>query len=352
MRPERFVRATAVLRIKLRSLTAIFSVFLFVQFSPNLRANAAQAPPSASYDPASFSQELQRLKESLSNASYSGDALRAYREALPKSWPVDIGGRRFEVPTRPLASHLTRAERDLGDRGKELDQARAYLNSLAEETSSFSSAQQQPTTTQSIRSELDAILARPEYAHTKKRSWSEKFREQVNEFFLNLLARLFRGVGSPQTFGYVLLWLGVAGAAILIAYWVFRNWLRGARAAELALRASAVPARSWQEWVFASREAAARGDYRTAVHCAYWAGIARLQDLGALAPDRAKTPREYLGALTKGKGILAEDAATRRQALEQMTSRVEKTWYGYQPATELDFHDSLAELEILGCQLR
>jgi hypothetical protein len=103
--------------------------------------------------------------------------------------------------------------------------------------------------------------------------------------------------------------------------------------------------------VFAARDAAGRGDYRMAVHCAYWAGIARLQDLGALAPDRAKTPREYLRALEKSKWIVPESVATRQQALALLTSRLEKIWYGYQIATEADFRDSLAQLETLGCHL-
>jgi len=34
-----------------------------------------------------------------------------------------------------------------------------------------------------------------------------------------------------------------------------------------------------------------------------------------------------------------------------MTSRLEETWYGYHSASEADFRDSLAQLEILGCRL-
>ena len=98
-------------------------------------------------------------------------------------------------------------------------------------------------------------------------------------------------------------------------------------------------------------EAAGRGDYRGAIHCAYWAGIARLQDLGALAPDRAKTPREYLGALGKSKTVQPESFATREQALSLLTVRLEKIWYGYHMATEADFRDSLNQLETLGCHL-
>jgi hypothetical protein len=195
------------------------------------------------------------------------------------------------------------------------------------------------------RPKLDAILSRPEYTHARKESWFDRLRDRIDDILSEALDRLFSRVGGQKSLGYALLWIGVAGAAILIAYSVFRNWFHAARVAEMALGAVSVPLLSWQEWIFASREAAARGDYRMAVHCAYWAGIARLQDSGALARDRAKTPREYLQALTKSK------VADRNRALAQLTSRLERIWYGYDQATEADFRDSLAQLEILGCRL-
>jgi hypothetical protein len=176
-------------------------------------------------------------------------------------------------------------------------------------------------------------------------------RDRISEILQAALDRIFRRVGGQASFGYALLWIGVCAAAILIGYWIFHRWFRTARSVEMALQSAAVPVRSWQEWIFAAREAAGRGDYRMAIHCAYWAGIARLQDLGALAPDRAKTPREYLRAFTKAKLVVPETLATRQQALYLLTSRLEKIWYGYQIATEADFRDSLTQLETLGCHL-
>ena len=187
-----------------------------------------------------------------------------------------------------------------------MDAARDYLDALAAETASLS--EQPPPRTDSARAKLDAILARSEYTHTRQQTWWETLRERINEILLDALDRIFRRVGGQASLGYVLLWIGVCAAAILIAYWIFHRWFRTARGEEMALQAAAVPVRSWQEWIFAAREAAGRGDYRMAIHCAYWAGIARLQDLGALSPDRAKTPREYLRALTKVQAGPAGDA--------------------------------------------
>ena len=310
--------------------------------------SAPQSSAGPTYDSQSFVKELGRLKAGLESARKSTETIHSYRESIPKAWAVEAGGRHYDVPTDLLISRLDKAEKQPELRGQQIDQARDYLDALAAETASLSGP---PTGTDSARSKLNAILARSEYTHTRQQSWWEKLRARIDEILYNALVRIFRRAGGQASLGYALLWIGVCAAAILIAYWIFRRWFRAARGEEMALQAAVVPSRSWQEWVFAAREAAGRGDYRMAIHCAYWAGIARLQDLGALSPDRAKTPREYLRALAKSKLILPETLVTRQRALSLLTARLEKIWYGYQIATEADFRDSLTQLETLGCHL-
>jgi hypothetical protein len=350
MRPERFDLANSFSARSFELLGAILLALIFFQ-AKTARAtdNTPQSSAVPIYDSQSFLKELGRLKAGLAGAGKSTESLRAYRESIPKAWAVVADGRHYDVPTDLIASRLDRAEKHPELRGQQLDQAREYLDALAAETASLS-GQPQPRT-DSARAKLDAILARPEYAHTLKQTWWQKLRARINEILFNALIRILRGVGGQASLGYALLWIGICAAAVLIAYWIFRRWFRAARGQEMALQAAAVPSRSWQEWVFAARDAGGRGDYRTAIHCAYWAGIARLQDLGALSPDRAKTPREYLRALAKSKLILPETLGTRQRALSLLTSRLEKIWYGYQIATEADFRDSLTQLETLGCHL-
>ena len=350
MRPELFDRVNSLSAWSLQALAAtLFALMFLLSGAAQAAASAPQSPEDPTFDSQSFIKELERLKAGLESARKSTDALRSYRESLPKTWTVDAGGRHYDVPTELLVSRLVKGERQPKLRGQHLDQAREYLDALAAETASLSG--QPPPHTDSARTKLDAILARSEFAHTRQEAWWEKIRARVNEILYNALVRILRGIGGQTSLGYALLWIGICAAAILIAYWVFRRWFRAARGEEMALQAAAVPSRSWQEWIFAAREAAGCNDYRMAVHCAYWAGIARLQDLGALAPDRAKTPREYLRALTKSKLILQEALATRHQVLSKLTARLEKIWYGYQIATEADFRDSLTQLETLGCHL-
>lgn len=348
MRPDRMLPAGFNLG-KARQVAA--ALWLVVVAVPSGAAQTpAQPSPSANYDSASFVQELAHLKTELDSAGKSTETLGAYRDALPKNWSVVTGGRRFDVPTNPLVSRLAKAEKQPEFRRQQVAQAREYLDALTAEVASLS-GQPSPSALDSARPKLDALLSRPGYTRARQESWFDRLRDRVSDILFEALDRMFGKVGGQKTFGYALLWIGVAGAAILIANWVFRNWFRAARAAEMALGAVSVPSLSWQEWIFASREAAAHGDYRMAIHCAYWAGITRLQDSGALAPDRAKTPREYLQAFAKSKLVVPEALADRNQALARLTSRLERIWYGHQHATEADFRDSLAQLEILGCRL-
>jgi hypothetical protein len=309
----------------------------------------AQTPSPVIYDSQTFIQKLGQLKAGLETARQSTETLRTYRESLPTSWTVNTGKRHFVVPTSLLVSQLVKAESQPEIRTIKVKEALDYLDALASETAAISALES--TSTDAARAKLNAILLRPEYAHAMRESWWDKIRSRINEMLFDALRRIFSAVGSQGSLGYILLWIGVGSAAIFIAYSIFRRWIRSAKGEEMALQAAAVPLRSWQEWVYAARESAARADYRTAIHCAYWAGIARLQELGALSPDRSKTPREYLAALAKSKMIVPETLATRQQALHRLTSRLEKMWYGYQLATEDDFHDSLTQLETLGCRL-
>lgn len=349
MRPERIGRAGSLAVKRFASGALALPLLLMLWAGASRAAQSPAASPDRSYTAQSFAQELRRLKAGLQDARKSPEALRAYRQSLPAAWSVDAGGRHYDVPAGLLASRLNKAEKQPELRELQISQASDYLDALAAEAEALSG--RSPASADSARSKLNTILARSEYAQVRQESWWDKIRARIDEILSDALDRILRRVGGQTSFGYTLLWIALFATVALIAYWIVQRWSRRARSEEMDLQAAAAPARSWQEWVFAAREAAARGDYRMAIHCAYWAGIARLQDLGALAPDRAKTPREYLRALAKSKLLLPETLAPRQVALSTLTSRLEKTWYGYHTATEADFRDSLTQLEALGCHL-
>lgn len=350
MPPDPCGSAVTFFQKALRLVAALSLALIILPCAIPQTAEAAQHSVDApTYDSASFLAELARLKTELESARKSSESLRNYRESLPEEWPVDAGGTHYVISTALLTSRLKKAERQSENRDQEANQARDYLDALAAEVSSLS-AQASPRA-DSARAKLDAILARPEFARKGQQTWWDKVRDHIDEILSSALIRLLSRVGGQKSLGYALIWIGICAAAILVAYWIFRHWFRTARAAEMVLLATQAPVRSWHEWIFAAREAAGRSDYRAAVHCAYWAGITRLQEVGMLSPDRAKTPREYLGALSQSKVIETESFDGRKQALVTLTSRLEKVWYGYRIATEEDFLDSLTQLETLGCHL-
>jgi hypothetical protein len=106
--------------------------------------------------------------------------------------------------------------------------------------------------------------------------------------------------------------------------------------------AGAASARDWQLWLADARRAAAAGQWREAIHFVYWAAISRLESRRLWPADRARTPREYLAAVT------SEDP--RRAALASLTGSFERTWYGGRAAGESDYlkAEALAEELISG----
>jgi hypothetical protein len=91
-----------------------------------------------------------------------------------------------------------------------------------------------------------------------------------------------------------------------------------------------------------ARAAAERGDYRAAIHAAYWAAVARLEETKSLPEDRSRTPRESLRLIRRENPAYAP--------LSQLTRRFELVWYGYRAATAADWTDAMQQLEALGCQ--
>jgi len=330
-------------------LAGIFVLLIFATVSPSQASgNPSASTDAPSFDPLSFSKEMSRLNRKLEVKGWSSEELRSFRDSLPRKWVVNSAGRRFDVPTGSLVSKLRSAEAYPQDQRKILDEAREYLGALAAEAETLSA--EPPQDSKPAHAKLKAILARREFSASRQPNLLEQLGARINELLVQALSRIFGHVGGARSFGNVLLWIGICAAAVFVAYWIFRNWFRSARMQEMAIQAAAAPARSWQEWVFAARDAAEHGDYRMAVHCAYWAGVARLQELGALPLDRSKTPREYLRTLGL-PGRAGSPVSERRQALSTLTSLLERFWYGGQSATEAEFRDSLAHLEALGCHL-
>jgi hypothetical protein len=298
---------------------------------------AVSTTSASPYDLATFTEELKRISAIVEKNREP--QLASLRDALPAQWIVATPERQYSVSTAPLRHMLTTSPRK---------EAQAWIGHLREELSAYANpapSSQQP------RLQLDRILARQEFGAARPPNAWELFRRRVMEWLQRLLAKIFAGIARYPLGGKILFWLLVVGAVSAIAALVFRFLANRDRVTALPVTPQGAVGRTWQEWIHAAREAAKLGNYREAVHSAYWAGIARLEDLGAVPKDRTKTPREYLRLIADPPaGQLALNAA-QRDPLAGLTQRLERVWYANRGARPEDFTDSLRQLEGLGCPL-
>jgi hypothetical protein len=294
--------------------------------------------PTDSYDVASFSAELNRLAGQLREKP-SANEIADLRKSLPQSWSVSTPERTYSISTKPL--------RDLLDTPSTA-KAEVWIRHLQDEVSSSQRKVAKPAAAQS---ELDHILANPEFAAVRPPSALQILRARLAAWLERMLLKFFRSIGRHPMGAEILFWLLLIGGVAFVALWVFRFLSSRDRMDSLKSESSIATTRTWQEWIRNAREAAKHGDFREAVHSTYWAGIARLEDIGAVPRDRTKTPREYLRLVTishSGEASLQRDC---KEPLMALTSRLERIWYANRAASSEDFRDSLRQLEALGCLL-
>ena len=305
---------------------------------------------ATTYDAASFEAELKRVSTLLGKKP-TKEEMAALRDALPHEWKVRTAEGQYAVSTQPLRNQLTALQSE---------KAKQWVEMLEAEVAGYS-AQRGSVDPQQARKELEKILSRKEYASVHGPTALERFREQLALWIGKLLYRLFGRMAGRRITGQIVFWTLLIIGVGCIGLWVFRFLVSRDRIDALQRSNVLVASRTWQEWIRFARESANRGDFREAVHSAYWAGIVYLEDAGMLPRDRTKTPRECLRLLkernTGGSGAQArggdEAAAMRnpREPLTALTTRMERTWYAKLGADAEDFRESMNQLEALGCQL-
>jgi hypothetical protein len=278
--------------------------------------------------------ELERVSAALEGLDRHPEPGQAARLAgsLPEAWSVEANGTIFRVSATQL-----RAEISFGNPAS-WRRARRRLETMEEEAAAFDRQRFDPGIE---RTKLNAILARREFRHVSGPTWIDRLKQRVIEFIASLLGRLFGSSAFPAV-TRVVVWALVAVAVAVLAVMAFRMLRRSARFDSILPPMPPVPAKKSGSWAAEARAAAGQGNWREAVRCAYWAAISLLEERGLWRPDRARTPREYLGLLP------ASDP--NRSALTALTRRFEVVWYGYQEAGEEIFAQTMAELERLGCR--
>jgi Domain of unknown function (DUF4129) len=349
-RPSVFARIRHALTLAVFALLAvlIWSGPTFAQGAPGL---PPAAPQSGAYDAASFAAELRWLGAAIEKGSGDPKDIEAIRKALPSTWKIDTTEAHYEFSSEPLRELLACFKCDAAARKSRFAQAKSWTDTIALQLKGYvapgGSGGADP------RAKLDQILKRREFGAVGPPSQWDLLRERINAWLLRMFNRLFEGIGRHPLGAKMLFWLILFGVVGWLAMTLVRLWLGRARLEELRSVGQVAFARSWQEWIRAAREAAARGDFREAVHSVYWAGITRLEDDGTISRDRTRTPREHLQLVTEAVAVAgAPENVRQRDSLAALTSLFERVWYGRGRADARDFETSMRQAEGLGCELQ
>ncbi len=266
--------------------------------------------------------------------------IRQLQESLPRVWVVQAGEERIEVPTQPVRKQLQELQLHAGNSDTAARELRLAVNSMKQEAEKMARSSAGRESTKQAEARLESILNRKEFQNARGPSQTEIFLNRVTLWLFERLRRLFSKLHLGAKTGNAIVW-GAIGLAFLALCFMTWRWLSSRQPAGAALPAFSVTPSDARQWVKEALAAAERGDYRAALHCAYWAAIARLEDLGRLSRDRARTPRESLRLLESQPGD--------HRLLHALTGIFERVWYGYRAASEADWTGARELLEKIGC---
>lgn len=297
---------------------------------------AADSGATGPLTTAEYRAELDRLLAATQQLDSSGNATPQPLREVPQSWHVRANQREFEISAEGLQRDIRRYEKE-----KKVETAtavRTRLQSLRNEVDGF---EKTPADASANRKDLNSILARPEFRDVSGPTWVDRLKQRLLAFILHALGRLIRSSSIPNIgrfFIYALMGLAILG----LGYIAYRSLTYDSTFETVVPKDLPVSAKDWAIWLKEARAAAAKGEWRDAIHLAYWAGISFLERQGTWKPDRARTPREYL--------CLLSSSSEHRDTLTSLTRIFELTWYAKRGASERTFSETLQELEKLGCR--
>ena len=291
-----------------------------------------------------YRQELSRIDRQLKALVEHPEEATALRQSIPPQWEVKASSGSFYIDNQELQHKLDRYADTPADRGEVLPELEFRIEAQLEGAEAF----EHPADA-TARDKLETILQGREYRKlSRTQSPLEILKDRVLNWAIRLLSGLFRIAGAHPRVSLIFLWTTIGSVILGFIVWLYLLLRRSRREEYFYPRDDGrlfPSSKPWQQWLRESHSAAERGDWRDAVHLAYWCSISYLESTGVWKPDRARTPREYLRSFKPQTG-----AAGRREPLEALTRRFESVWYAQHAASSEDFQFSLAQLEKIGCR--
>lgn len=314
---------------------AMFACAAGLLCSPaNLRS--AQEPSANSLPELTLEQYRDEL-DRFAGAIQQPSRIRQLQDSLSPVWVVRVGEKRLEVPTEPIRSQLQQLHS--GNSQGAARELRSLLNGMKEEAAEMGRSQGSASRAKA-QATLEEILRRKEFQSAGGPSAAEILMARISRWLVEKLTLFLSRLHLGARTGNIIVWCVIALAFLALCYMSWK-WVIGWQPAEAAKPAAPSAPSDARQWVQEALAAAERGDYRAALHCAYWAVIARLEDLGRLRRDRARTPRESLRLLENQPG--------EHHLLHALTGIFERAWYGYRAASEADWAGAKELLEKIGC---
>lgn len=307
-------------------------------------AGSAQLEPQSAAQTATLTAseyiaQLDALASSVKQLARPDDAAKLLQD-IPPVWHIRSEHIQAEPGIFDVSSEWLRDDLNSWQRkpSREIqDRIAGHLQTLGSEAASF---QQPPSDESRRRVLLNGILAGREFQDLHGPTWLDRLKQRILEALIRMLGRIFRSSAVP-TIGNVVVYGFMALAVLAVAYWMYRTIRNNAGMDEIVPHMLPVSSKGWKLWMNEARLAAEQGNWRDAIHLAYWCGISFLEAQELWRPDVARTPREYLRLLPA--------ASEHRLTLGALTRTFELVWYGKQQADASAFSETLAQLEKLGC---
>jgi hypothetical protein len=319
----------------------IFKFFLYCAAVPlvaPLYLCAQQVATSSSppeYDLKEYAAQLDRCAEAIKTPA----EIHQLKSSLPPAWSVRSEKTTFEVSTEPITSKLRELEVHPNDSDKIIRDLNLRLSAMRKAAADMEASERR-LNAGPAKERMDKILAGREFQGAKGPSAMDRLVARINRWLTEHLVRLFMRLHISSKTGNTLAWAVMILAFLALCGMVWRWLTDKSRAPESEPAPKAVPSDT-RQWVNEALAAGERGDFREAIRCAYWAAVAKLEDIHVLARDRARTPRESLRLL--------EHHPNEQRLLRDLTSHFELIWYGYRPASPGDWSLAKEQLEKMGC---
>lgn len=316
-------------------LFAFASCAVFLTAATPAQTPQNQKQVAAEMDLPAYEAELARCAESIKRP----EEISQLRKSLPPAWLVRTGDARIEVSTEWLTAGLQTLEREPTNSAAGVQEIQGRLAAMRRAAIELETGSKEPSP-KDARAEFEKILQRREFSGLQGPSQMELLKARISRWITEKIYQMLARLHLGATAGNVLAWTVVGLAFLALCYWVWQSLVGVTRVSPAPADGPPDSADS-RMWAKDALAAAERGDYREAVHCAYWAAVVHLEALGLLKRDRARTPRESLRLL--------DPHPNEQKLLREFTRHFELIWYGYRPASAEDWSDARTHLEKMGC---